>query len=139
MTTTGAHENCGDEILNANSMLGNLPELIAFWRSLRQEHYVIISLPDDRYVQLLVTGEGEVVCEVIADQFMDHALHWNQRQRAQLREQFVEPNGEPKTSPNWQYFSAAPEATLEAPMRAAFALYQVLRIRPETKVLVCLH
>ena len=56
-------------------MMGNLPELIAFWRSLRKEHYLIISLPDERYVQLLVTDEGEVICEVIADRFMEPELH----------------------------------------------------------------
>jgi hypothetical protein len=139
MTTSGEHGKCDREFLSANSMMGNLPELIAFWRSLREEHYLIISLPDERYVQLLVTSEGEVVCEVIADRFMEPELHWNMRQRAQLKEHFAEPTGEPKTSPNWHYFSGDPEATLEAPMKAAFALYKVLRVRPETKVLVDLH
>lgn len=139
MTTTGGHGRCGREFLSANSIIGNLPELIAFWRSLREEHYLIISLPEDRYVQLLVTSEGGVVCEVVADQFLEPGLQWNMRQRAQLTQEFSEPTGKPKTSPNWHYFSTEPEATLKAPLKAAFALYKVLRVRPETTVLVDLH
>ncbi len=139
MTTTGGHGKCSREALSANSIIGNLPELIAFWRSLREEHYLIISLPEDQYVQLLVTSEGGVVCEVVADQFLVPGLHWNMRQRAQLAQEFSEPTGKPKTSPNWHYFSTEPEATLKAPVKAAFALYQVLRVRPETTVLVDLH
>jgi len=139
MTTSGEHEKCSKDFVTANSIIGNLPELIAFWRSLREEHYVIISFADSRYVQLLVTNEGGVVCEVVSDKFLDPDQQWNMRQLKQLREEFVEPTGSPKTSPNWHYFSDAPEATLEAPMKAAFALYKVLRVRPETKVHVDQH
>lgn len=139
MTTSQNHDDCGQQYVSATSILGNLPELIAYWRSLREKHFVIISLPDERYVQLLVTRDAEVVCEVIADQFLDFDLKWNLRQRTQLREHFTEPTGEPKTSCNWLYYSEAPEATMEASMKAAFALYKVMRVRPETQVLVDLH
>jgi hypothetical protein len=139
MGTSGSHDVCDRVVVTANEILGNLPELIAFWRSLGEEHFVIITLPDDRYVQMLVTKDGEVVCEVIADEFMPVDLHWNLRQRSQLREHFEEPLGKPKSSPNWHYCSSATDATLEGPTKAAVALYKVLRLRPSSPVTVDQH
>ena len=124
---------------SAHNVVGNLPELIAFWRAKGEEHYLIISAPDERYVQMLVTDDGEVVCEVVADRFLAPECRWNDHQLELLRRHFVEPAGAAKSSPNWFFASQAPEATMEVSLKVSLALYEVLRLRPETQVALTIH
>lgn len=133
------HAQHMDTFTTVQSAIANLPELLTFWRAMREKHFVIIEAPDERFVQLLVDKEGMVVCEVVADHFLDPDQHWRPEQLTKLARHFDPPEEKGSRRPNWIYTSDAPEAAMEASRRAAFALTELLELRLNTLVSFDVH
>jgi hypothetical protein len=66
------------------STMANLAESVAAWRRDGIRRMQIVEDERRRYVQVLVTKDGRVVCEVVSNVFLDEELQWTPEQEDAL-------------------------------------------------------
>lgn len=97
------------------STMANLAETVAAWRRGNERKMRIVEDLDGRYVQVLVTASGHVVCEVVSNNFLAEDLAWSDEETAAICALgFTAPSStELDNHCNFHFDSEAPDAAYQ--------------------------